>query len=47
MKSYIRKKEESRKAIFMPETLHEKIKEIADKNNRTLIGQLKEWTESK
>jgi len=38
---------EERKAIFMPPEVHEQIKKIATENNRTLVGQLREWTNSK
>lgn len=35
-----------RRAIFIPKELWEQVKKIANKNNRTIVGQIKEWIEN-
>lgn len=39
-------KTSERVAIFVPKEVRDEIKKIASKNNRTMVGQLKEWVKS-
>ena len=39
----MKKQTQARKAIFVPLEVWQKLKQLADKNNRSLVGQLKEW----
>lgn len=39
-------KNSKRVAIFVPEEIRDQLKKIAEENNRTMVGQLKEYVKS-